>query len=117
MRQELKYWNRIAAPREGVFNGYTVKGTKYKTGDEIAWHVEAHEQGGTKHEYWVQDGEFYAVDTKPYKNTYLITIKRPAVTESIDPTERDAILEALDQWNTAIEDHQIVTTFAEPEKS
>jgi hypothetical protein len=116
MRPELKYWNRIDT-RHGNFDGYTIRGIKYEcsTTDEIAWHVESQESGKTLNNFWIVDQDFYKVSIEPFKNTSLIKIYPPPVTETIDPTERDAVSRALNEWNGQPE--QIGTTVVDADQS
>jgi hypothetical protein len=90
--------------RKGVFDNYTVLGFKFEnpTRGEIGWHITAWRTGfDPVHDYWVAGNKFHSASIHIfYKGTphNLIEIYEPPITTGIEPSEREAVLKAIAEW-------------------
>jgi hypothetical protein len=101
MQEPLVHWDK-SDNRKGIFGDYTVMAFKYRHADQIGWHVSSWKTGfDPVHDYWVSGQNFHAVSIHYfYRGTpeTLVQIYEPPITEGIEPTERNAVLEAVAQW-------------------
>ncbi|SRR5713226_1294544 len=103
MPEELMQW-QTKESRKGVFDDYTVMGTKFENASsfEIVWHITASRNIAIDpihdHEYWVAGKNFYSAIFHTGTPFNLIQIHQPHITENIELAEREAVLKAITEW-------------------
>ena len=78
----------------GLFGGYkaTALRQREKDGRRIrTWHENKDNQ---KHDYWVQDGKFYAIDIEVPFNTLI----GKNIDDAVPPARREAVLHLIGKW-------------------
>lgn len=104
MRPQPSQWQNTET-RRGEFDGYNIAGKKYENlvSLEISWHITV--SGiNPAHRYWESHGEFHSVTIHCFTDQArdLIQISNLLIKETIELTERRAMLKAIDEWTACI---------------
>jgi len=86
--------------RTGTFSGYSVQAIKYRSerGD-VGWHTTSWPLRDPIHSFWIENGAFHSV--RIYFSAYSTgrtIIEIFGIIENIDTEERNAVLEAIAEW-------------------
>jgi len=105
MKSESIQQQAIDVHAPTAFGDYTVTGIKYQDADaNTAWHITSQGSYSEAHDFWVSGHDFHPCATQIFhENTpiNLIRILETPVTTGIEQAERDAVLEAIAEWNLA----------------
>ncbi|MGA2425428.1 MAG: hypothetical protein ABSG07_15600 [Terriglobales bacterium] len=100
MPEESRPWRLVGSSGKGEFDGYTVMAQKFEnvSSFEIGWKIAVSRNTtlDPPHEYWVVNRRFYQDRSDLFSHT--IEADYPHITESIEPSERKAVLKAIDEW-------------------
>jgi hypothetical protein len=103
----MPQWNP-KEKRHGLFGEYRVAGVKFEneSGDE-GWRITSSKsKEHSEHEFWVMQREFHAIKIDFFHNggpTNLLQIYVPSITAEIEQAERNAMLQAIDEWEQDVE--------------
>lgn len=86
--------------REGVFDGYTVAGSKHEhpASFQVGWKITVSKTATLDpfHEYFVARIDFYPILSDSFEP---LQIGQLPITESIELAERQAVLKAIAEWS------------------
>jgi hypothetical protein len=106
MADELQQEWKQAGRFYGVYGGYTVQAFKYVASDgEVGWHTTSWPMRDPIHDFWVSGTNFHRMTlhlmnpTANHRNTLEIL----GIVENVDPKERKAVLEAIQDWNEPVQ--------------